>query len=126
MKHGWYDSEGGTRKIRGGKLVGYEFIHHKSKIGLILKPGVRGKRPANNRPNICAALKNFFFSKKESLRNPRNSLFIPANFPLKNYCFYAYLKTRCSSAGSVRNTRDFNAITDLPPQIPCAMRLFPY
>jgi len=36
------------------------------------------------------------------------------------------LKTSVSSAGSFRNTRDLDAITDLPHQIPCAMRLFPY
>jgi hypothetical protein len=84
MKHGWYDSEGGTRKILGGIPVGYDFIHHKSKVGLVLNPGVHGKGPANNRPSICAALKFFFFSKSESFKNPRNSLFFPAIFPLKN------------------------------------------
>jgi len=64
MKHGWDDSEGKIRKYWEEKPVGYDFIHHKSKIDLVLNPGVRGKRPANNRPSICTDLKIFFRKRK--------------------------------------------------------------
>jgi hypothetical protein len=49
----------GKTKILGGKPVGYNFIHHRSPIGLVLNPDVRGKSPANNRMSNGTALKNF-------------------------------------------------------------------
>ena len=55
----------GKTKILGGKPDGYDSTHHKSKIGLVLNPGVRNKRPVNNHPDICKALK--FFSKRKVL-----------------------------------------------------------